>query len=317
MPLIYAGIDEAGYGPLLGPLCVGMSVFRVADWSDGDPAPDLWKRLKKAVARTPSKAKSRLSIADSKKLKLHAAKRHPLYHLERGVLAALFASGKRPACDGELFNHCGCDWDACPWYSGEPITLPLACDASLLGIDSNLLAGAMAASGIELLELRVVILWESAFNDIVRRTGSKGETTLSAVSSHMRHVARRACEEPVRIVCDRLGGRLSYASMLSQALEASDIRILEEAQRVCRYEAGGVGIQFLPEAEDAHLPVALASMLAKYVRDLAMERFNRYWCAQLPELKPTAGYNADARRWLVDAAPVLPVDVRKQLVRIA
>jgi hypothetical protein len=315
VPLIYAGIDEAGYGPLLGPLCVAMSVFRVADWIDGEPAPDLWKRLKGAVADSPAKAKQRIAIADSKRLKLHSGPRHPLFHLERGVLAGFKASGECPASDGDLFRRCGCAWEAQPWYGGESLNLPLACDGSLLGIDANRLAGSMASAGVELLELRVVVIWEGAFNDIVRRTGSKGETTISAVGEHLRRVAKYAAAEPVRAVCDRLGGRISYSGVLGRELQATQVSILEESARVCRYEAAGMGIQFLPEAESAHLPVALASMLAKYVRELAMERFNRYWCAMMPELKPTAGYNTDARRWLADATAA--ADVRRELVRIA
>jgi len=76
-------------------------------------------------------------------------------------------------------------------------------------------------------------------------------------------------------------------------------------------------VTFQPEAEAAHLPVALASTFAKYVRELAMARLNRYFNALDPELKPTAGYTTDARRWLADAEGLLSADVRAQLVRIA
>ena len=57
---------------------------------------------------------------------------------------------------------------------------------------------------------------------------------------------------------------------------------------------------FEVDAEAAHFPVALASMAAKLVRELRMARFNRYWGARASELKPTAGYRADAERWLAD-----------------
>lgn len=66
-----------------------------------------------------------------------------------------------------------------------------------------------------------------------------------------------------------------------------------------------------------HLPVALASMIAKYVRELAMHRFNRYWSKRMPELKPTAGYTLDARRWLADAAQVITKEERAVMVRRA
>ena len=61
----------------------------------------------------------------------------------------------------------------------------------------------------------------------------------------------------------------------------------------------------MPEAERQHLPVALASMTAKYVRELFMLRFNRFFSRAVPELRPTAGYVTDARRFLSDVQPVI------------
>ena len=48
---------------------------------------------------------------------------------------------------------------------------------------------------------------------------------------------------------------------------------------------------------ESFLPVALASMTAKYLRELAMAAFNSFWQQQVPGLKPTAGYPQDARRF--------------------
>ena len=45
------------------------------------------------------------------------------------------------------------------------------------------------------------------------------------------------------------------------------------------------------------LQVALASMTSKYLRELAMLAFNQYWCDRVPNLRPTAGYPQDARRF--------------------
>jgi len=51
--------------------------------------------------------------------------------------------------------------------------------------------------------------------------------------------------------------------------------------------------------------VALGSMLAKYVRELAMTAFNRLWSDRCPGLRPTAGYPVDAARWRRDAAAAI------------
>ncbi|MGE3181422.1 MAG: hypothetical protein AB7N71_07320, partial [Phycisphaerae bacterium] len=62
MPII-AGIDEAGYGPTLGPLVVAMSVWRVADGCENQ---NLWSILKKTVSAKRNTKSASLHVADSK-----------------------------------------------------------------------------------------------------------------------------------------------------------------------------------------------------------------------------------------------------------
>ena len=68
--MVIAGIDEAGYGPLLGPLVVGCCAFEV-DGDDLDPLADakswpcLWKRLRRYVSRNRSKTGRKLHVNPS------------------------------------------------------------------------------------------------------------------------------------------------------------------------------------------------------------------------------------------------------------
>ena len=61
-----------------------------------------------------------------------------------------------------------------------------------------------------------------------------------------------------------------------------------------------VRIVFVEKAEVGCLPVALASMLSKYLREAMMHRFNNFWRQQLPNIIPTAGYHGDGNRFLID-----------------
>jgi hypothetical protein len=44
-------------------------------------------------------------------------------------------------------------------------------------------------------------------------------------------------------------------------------------------------------------------MTAKYLRELAMRPFNRYWQTHVPGLAPTAGYPGDSRRFWNEIRP--------------
>lgn len=323
MALLLAGIDEAGYGPTLGPLCVGMSLFRVRGWGQGDVAPNLWKLMESAVCTKPSDARRRIPIADSKALKLanDSKTKHPLVHLERGVLAFLRAQADvLPATDAALFERLGAVMESSAWYEGEAISLPLGVSSGELAIAAARIAGASEAAGVELLDLRCMIVPESIFNATVKRTGSKAEATTLALGQHLRAMFAREgfAGEDARIVCDQLGGRTQYEAMLARELPGLAVKPLAESEARSRYSLSDKAIiQFMPEAESAHLPVALASMVAKLVRELSMMRFNRYWCSRVPELKPTAGYSTDARRWLDEMREVLHPAERAAMVRIA
>jgi hypothetical protein len=73
-----------------------------------------------------------------------------------------------------------------------------------------------------------------------------------------------------------------------------------ESHSESRYEWGSpesrTSVSFRTQGE-RFLPTALASMTAKYLRELAMRAFNEFWCARVPDLRPTAGYPKDSHRF--------------------
>lgn len=355
MATVVAGIDEAGYGPMLGPLCVGLTAMRI-ETGDGI---DLWDLLSGAVCREPGRGGKpgpggKIAVGDSKELKLSNTVKgtHPLVHLERGVLAfAACAGAGKNAGDGvhagavnisndtDLYKHLCCTLGefsdehnnqyhhAC--YGGDAITLPMATHAGQLSIASALLRTHLERQNISIAAMRVTAVGERDFNSLIRECNNKGETTIYAVGKHLRYVWDELCPTSERcgVVCDRLGGRASYAHILERELKTAQVQILEENDRRSRYVVTNgsrrMGVAFITESEKAHLPVALASMTAKLVRELAMMRFNRYWiamCRDLTgvEIAPTAGYTTDARRFLEQMSQeVMPKADREALVRIA
>lgn len=318
--LIYAGIDEAGYGPMLGPLTVGCSWFALPDdvLPESGRAPNLWTLMRTAVAKNIKTAKGRVPVADSKKLKgsnAAEAKKHPLFHLERGVLAFLPDPGVRACVDDiSLFKALRPEWtDAAiaemPWYCTQRTPLPVGSDISELGITANVVRNAMKRRGFIDHGMACEFMFAPEFNERCDQLRSKAAASFMLVGQHIGRLFAEYGEHNLHLVIDRQGGRQLYRDPLQTLFPESKIRIHDERDGLSRYElrdgSRRMVISFQESAESKHLPVALASMVAKYVRELWMIRFNRMFNRVMPEVKPTAGYVQDARRFLHDVEPVL------------
>ena len=144
---LIAGIDEAGYGPLLGPLVVSATAFRVAD----PPTPDcLWRRLAPVVTKKPDRHNDSVVVGDSKRLYSRAI---GLKHLETAALAFLAAMEKPVETRGAALAALSLkdlpDAAACPWHKGPELALPVELDPRTLGYKAARLKGHLAERGVQ------------------------------------------------------------------------------------------------------------------------------------------------------------------------
>lgn len=310
MQMILAGIDEAGYGPLLGPLVVGCCAFEVEGVDATGPLPCLWKRLGARVSRKRSRTGRKLHINDSKQVYSPAT---GLLELERGVLA-LASAGGMPAERledflGHVASHVLDDMHRYAWYAPAGDTFPLELNAMTLKLMSNALRVEMANAGTKLAHLGARVVLERELNRLFDATRNKAAALFSTAAIHLDYLLRNFAHQGLVIVCDRQGGREHYGSLLRLMFEEWSLEVHSELNGRCEYrlhrDGNTVRLIFCEEAEGICLSVAVASMLSKYLREALMRRFNAYWKTHVPDLVPTAGYYTDGERFLRDIRPKL------------
>lgn len=271
----YAGIDEAGYGPTLGPLAIGSAVV------EGDSTVD----LARAFAET--------GVRDSKEL--HNPKN--LAPLESVALPAIaWLTGFMPDTAADVFAVLGEDPSirhGIPWMeSAAQLRLPVAAATLTPWIIPDLVPRGLSGALIQ----------PRAYNAFLRaRTGNKADLEWHRIGGLISQVHRAG--EPQQTVVDRLGGRKFYRDVLQGCFPETLVLVVDESPTASRYlvphtlHAGHV-IGFHVGGEGISPLTAIASCVAKYARELHMMLLNQYWSGRMPWLKPTAGYPEDAKRWL-------------------
>lgn len=305
---IVAGIDEAGLGPVLGPLVVSAAVFSVPDEVAGV---SMWQLLAGAVARRPGKRHTRIAIADSKALYGGLRGSRGLDRLERGVLAMLATRGLLPqSLEGLLEIVCPpavSEASVHPWYRRLDLELPREQSAAEAALSANALDAAMQQAGLRLLTLRSETVFEAEFNRLTQAT-NKAQMLLDVTCRLLMRLWQTAEDERIVIHVDRQGGRMRYLEPLARVFEGCSFKVLEENETQSSYRLTASGrqaeIHFVVGGEDRQLPVALASMTSKYLRELFMQIYNSYWSAHVPDLAPTAGYYTDGKRFYEAIQPV-------------
>ncbi len=143
--MFFIGIDEAGYGPMLGPLVVGGVMLRCACQPQIDY---LWKDLGKVITSKPRRKDARLVVCDSKML---STRPDGLPLLETAGLVAARLSGTPngtwrdllTALDPQVGEHLA----ASPWDAEGDTALPCACKPDSLAIQASAVRTAAQRAG--------------------------------------------------------------------------------------------------------------------------------------------------------------------------
>jgi hypothetical protein len=267
---------------------------------------DLWDLLKACVRRADDEVDQRLIVADSK---LVYSPANGWFDLEKTALAAQFST--QTTLQG-LLDQVAPDEISLmrreAWFVGDTL-LPTEVTADELATCCDSWRKTSESADVAWGFCRSVIVAAPRFNDIVDRWDSKGAVLGIALTQLLDQCLRATSAEPMRFVIDKHGGRNTYSALLQHAFPDGMVWAeIEKAERSV-YRVDGldrpVRITFMPRADIENFTVALASMISKYLRELLMREFNRFWRTHVPDLKPTAGYPGDALRYFEAIKPAM------------
>jgi hypothetical protein len=296
-PVIHVGVDENGLGPVLGPMLVTGVAVRVRG------------------ARPSSLG---ALVGDSKDLVSHG----DVALGEAWARALLGALGPEPRTPAEIVARVSIDDEAtllapCPEPARardatHPSALcwPLADDVTFSADDalvarcrrivqswssSERIDGRFARrTPLEVVGVRAAFVCASKLND----EGSAGRNKFLVDLRQMERVAlalhagSATQGEPLDAVCGKVGGMNSYAAHFGP-LSAQLCAIETEGRAISSYRFPGLGrFTWLRDADASDPLVGLASLVGKYLRELAMERIVRFLRAASPDPEARAAIPA-------------------------
>jgi ribonuclease HII len=311
--LYVIGIDEAGYGPNLGPLVLGGSVWLVpAECKLDRLATDLEPQFqaKKLSLKTTEPF---VPLGDSKELYQSGLSTDAL---EIGVMSLLRtivdeSEQDRAELDwsqllkltGGLNHQSAANRQQLPWYAAllQSKKFRWSDDADQYAAIAQQGLGKL---GAQFLGLQARIIDEIAFNQGLKVHSTKGMLLSLSSLALVRDILadlKVSDNAGIEIRCDRHGGRSKYMEVLSAVFEDSFFWVEKETPQESSYRTEWkerpLRISFTVSG-DRFPPTAVASMIAKWFREESMGAFNAYWKEHVPSILPTAGYPVDAKRFV-------------------
>jgi len=272
------GIDEAGLGPILGPL----SIVRVSVAAENpDAVNDFFKATPANVTNDSKKIHTSWDLAPIESLALS------------GI--AWLKGGNIPKTASELFTLMGEKPEDRnqPWMQGaDNLKLPITTQE----------INKWNIPGVEPVGMDGVLVHTTTLNTLRRNGVNKANLELQYMAKIINSIPESNYKEHY-ISVDRLGGRVYYGDILQQFWPNAVVEVVEEVRNRSAYTAHSDGqkryIQFLVNGEDQSSLIALSSCIAKYTREVHMILFNTYWQNKFPGLlKSTTGYFTDATIWI-------------------
>ncbi|MFW5444558.1 MAG: hypothetical protein ACKE51_09675 [Methylococcaceae bacterium] len=286
-----------------------------AEFSLGENQRELYDQWAPILAKG-ARSKEGLLVGDSKKVFSQAA---GLGRLERHVLAATaLVLGDVPATFGAWLEAILIDKSIlddlthAPWYKGfYDMPLPMAAVREDIESLHKTLSHSIKELPVKLSKISLNLLTEPKLNQHIDKYENKARACREALDPlFIKH------GDGNRLTVDRQGGRCFYYDWLIEVYPQKPLMIRKEEKDLSVYAMGndGESIQFPVKADATYLEVALASMVAKYTRECLMHCFNDYWQKKIPDLRRTAGYPQDAKRFLKNLKDA-GLDVPEAMVR--
>jgi ribonuclease HII len=292
------GIDEAGLSPVVGPLVVSGTLFKT---SAADEGANFWRMLEGCICSRAREAAGRLIVADSKAVH----KKGDLTRLEEAVFSFLYSRGDRRITNlAQLLKriNASIEHEDYPWYEPEKLDLPTKAWDNTARRHGRTLRKAMRNEEMAFVAAYCEPVLAGRFNGDIARTRNKSTLEWERVSRIIYSALKVCGGENLTVCVDKLGGRERYDDLLEDVLGDAQPDRAKMGKDVSVYEysrsGGRVRVLFIKSGEEKALPVALASMFSKYVRELFLIQLNEWFCERLPGLKPTAGYHKDGWRFV-------------------
>jgi len=304
---VYVGIDEAGLGPILGPLVVSAAAFAVPAEKAGK---DMWQLLKDSVSHNKKKLSGRILVCDSKKAYTPAI---GIGFLEKTVLTFLKYHSKTPESTAELLDLICPDSKEkileYPWYKNLAAQ-KINFNSDEISISASVLRKDLDANKINLTFLKSFCVDAGCYNAMIEKIRNKSSVVFHFVCRLIDEAIRGSQNRNFHFVIDRQGGRMHYGQHLRTMFGNMDLQILKEEENISSYQLvskyKNIRMDFAVKADDDFLPVCLAAMASKYLREQLMISLNSYFIEQCADLKPTAGYWTDGNRFLNDLKTIAP-----------
>lgn len=281
------GIDENGFGPVLGPLNVTGVLFEVERYEH-----NLWEKLNDVFSRKFSQ-KNRFKLTDSKQMTPREWEKIALilYFLlfkEIPRFSSTFLK-KFILKEKSLVKKCGEEEKNMCW---EPdFSLPLWEERNFL--EEIPPAGKrtkdiLEREKIRILALNTLICCPYNFNFLLQ-VYNKAELNLYLFETLIKYYYQKYRGEFL-FICGKIGG-IKYYHRYFKLLNKYHCLKFSEKDELSEYHFENLGkVSFIKDGDENYFPISLSSIIGKYIREIFMRRINTYFSSRVSGLPYVSGY---------------------------
>jgi ribonuclease HII len=280
---VFTGIDEAGLGPVLGPLCYGLVSFIIPD-----DEVDTWRETLKKIIK-----EEELFVDDSKKIFQGPDK---FAKLEKAItdVFGFYVSEKERLQVQNIFLNTAINkkgnWSYYPFYKSV-----------LTSFFPPKIKAILVKHPNWKVKLAVTSCFEGEMNEVFDNGVNKSEMALLKVGALIESVLSVHTQENITFSIDKQGGKQYYSNFINDIFPFAPIETIQETPDVSEYfllrNKQKLHFGFYKSGDSLFEEISMASILAKWLRENFMIAFNSHWLAY-NKVPPTAGYPEDGKRFI-------------------